>query len=145
MPNVTDKTLGALRQEVLTWPDIADAPHRFNGLEFQWNGKEIGHFHWQWGAVDVPFSRRVRDALIAEGRAQRHHYVPETGWVTYMVNREADLPGALFLLKLSNLLLQLRRNGTGSAAYNQIMATLADMGISQALHAAIFSKNAAAA
>lgn len=140
-----NKALQAVRTEVLGWQGITDAPHRFNGLEFQWNGKEIGHFHWQWGAVDVPFSRRVRNVLIAEGRAQAHHYVPETGWVTFFVEKQADIAGAIYLLRLSYLKLQLRRTGTGTNAYNALMAQMAGLDISPELHPALFPKATVAA
>ncbi|WP_254543624.1 luciferase domain-containing protein [Halomarina pelagica] len=88
--------------EVETWPGVSTAPHRFAGREFSVGGREIGHLHGQW-QVDVPLTRRLRDALVDEGVASPHHIYPESGWVTYYLDSEAGARGAVRLLRLSYL------------------------------------------
>ncbi len=51
--------------------------------------------------VDVPFPRRVRDELVAVGRAEPHHILPDTGWVSLHLHAPADVERAIKLLRLS--------------------------------------------
>lgn len=66
---------------VLAWPGVTAHPHRFGGVEFRVGRRELGHLHGD-RLADLPFPRRVRDELIAAGRAQVHHVLPESGWVS---------------------------------------------------------------
>ena len=77
-------------------------PHRFGGREFLYGSAEVGHVH-VGGIVDVPFPRAVRDALLAEGLAEAHHWVPDSGWITFRIRSENDLERALWLMRLSYL------------------------------------------
>jgi hypothetical protein len=70
-----------IAEEVSGWPGVTSAPHRFGGLEFRIGRRELGHIHGDRFA-DLPFTRRVRDELIAAGRARPHHVLPDSGWVT---------------------------------------------------------------
>lgn len=87
-------------QELSSWPDVTTHPHRFGGREFRFKAAEIGHIH-TGGIVDIPFPRLVRDALLAEGLAEEHHWVPNSGWITFQVRGEEDLKHALWLMRLS--------------------------------------------
>ena len=60
------------------------------------------HGH-EGGIVDIPFPRSVRDALLAEGLAEEHRWVPNSGWITFHVRSEEDLNHAVWLLRLSYL------------------------------------------
>jgi Family of unknown function (DUF5519) len=51
--------------------------------------------------VDIPFPRSIRDALLAEGLAEQHHWVPNSGWVTFRVRSDKDLQHAVWLMRLS--------------------------------------------
>jgi hypothetical protein len=73
--------------EVSSWRGVTSAPHRFGGLEFRLGRRELGHIHGDRFA-DLPFPRRVRDQLIAAGRARPHHVLPDSGWVTAPINPE---------------------------------------------------------
>lgn len=53
--------------------------------------------------VDIPFPRSIRDALLAEAIAEEHHWVPNSGWVTFRIRGEQDVRHALWLLRLSYL------------------------------------------
>lgn len=50
-----------------------------------------------------PLPRSVRDTLLAEGRAQEHRWVPNSGWITSQVRGEEDLKHAMWLMRLSHL------------------------------------------
>ncbi len=89
-----------IRREVTGWPGVEANPHRFSGIEFRVRGHEIGHLHGgRW--ADLPFPVRVRKELVAQGKAQLHHVLPQTGWVSYPIQSEEDVPGALELFRLN--------------------------------------------
>jgi hypothetical protein len=89
-----------IRKEVLSWPGVLERPHRFGGVEFTLGARELGHLHGN-RLADLPFPRAIRDTLVATGRARPHHVLPESGWVTYDIRSEADVPGAIALFRLS--------------------------------------------
>jgi hypothetical protein len=91
-----------LAQEVSSWPGVSTNPHRFGGVEFRFKDAEVGHIH-AGGTVDIPFPRLVRNALLAEGLAQEHHWVPNSGWITFQVRGEEDFKHAIWLMRLSYL------------------------------------------
>ncbi len=94
--------LRKLENEVSEWASITVHPHRFAGKEFLIGSAEVGHIH-EGGIVDIPFPRAVRDALLAAGLAEQHHWVPNSGWITFRMRREEDLSHALWLMRLSYL------------------------------------------
>jgi len=94
--------LKRLEDEVSAWPNVSAHPHRFGGREFRFQSAEVGHVH-TGGIVDIPFPRRLRDALLAEGLAEEHHWDPNSGWITFHVRNEDDLTHALWLMRLSSL------------------------------------------
>lgn len=96
------ESLKKVEDEVSAWPGISVHPHRFGGREFCLGSAEVGHMHND-GAVEIPFPRAFRDALLAEGHAQEHRWVPNSGWVTFLVRAEEDTDHALWLLRLSYL------------------------------------------
>ena len=79
---------------------ITAQPHRFGGTEFRLGRREIGHVHADH-LVDIPFPKKVRDVLVATGRAEPHHILPETGWVSIHLNQASDVERAIELLRYS--------------------------------------------
>jgi len=104
------KYLEKLEREISSWPEVSAHPHRFGGSEFQYRSAEIGHAHIG-GIVDLPFPRSIRDELLAEGLAEEHRWLPNSGWVTYHVRGEEDFSHAVWLMRLSYL-----RNALKSAS-----------------------------
>ena len=96
------KHVKRLQEEVSAWPQISVHAHRFGGREFCFGSAELGHVH-EGGIVDIPFPRSVRDALPAEGLAEEHRWVPNSGWTTFQVRSEEDFKHAVWLLRLSYL------------------------------------------
>jgi hypothetical protein len=89
-----------IEHEVLSWPEVSAVPHRFGGTEFRVRNHEIGHLHGSRQA-DLPFPVRVREELVATGRASLHHILPDSGWVSYYLRRPEDVPGAIALFRLN--------------------------------------------
>jgi Family of unknown function (DUF5519) len=88
-----------IAEEVLSWPGVSSAPHRFGGVEFRVGRRELGHLHGD-RLADLPFPRRLRDRLIAEGRARPHHVLPDSGWVSVPIRSEADAERVVELLRI---------------------------------------------
>jgi hypothetical protein len=94
--------LKKFEDEISAWPNISQRPHRFGGREFRFGSAEVGHVH-AGGIVDIPFPRAIRDVLLAEGLAEEHHWIPDSGWITFHVRSHEDLSHALWLMRLSYL------------------------------------------
>ena len=91
----TGKKIG---REVAGWPGVEERPHRFGGKEYRVNGHEIGHLHGD-RLADLPFPVKVREELVASGKAGEHHVLPQTGWVSYPIRGDEDVAGALELFR----------------------------------------------
>ena len=90
----------AVRRELLVRSEVTEDTHRFGGIEFRLGRRELGHLHGDRMA-DLPFPRRVRDELIAAGRAEPHHVLPDSGWVTRRVRGPQDVEAIVELFRLS--------------------------------------------
>jgi hypothetical protein len=89
-------------------PGVTPSPHRFGGTEYCLGRREIGHVHGD-SLVDIPFTKRIREELVAAGRAERHHILPDSGWVSVYLREPADLDRAIELLRYSYERAQPRR------------------------------------
>lgn len=85
---------------VQSWPGVEAAPHRFGGVEFRVGRRELGHLHGN-RIADLPFPRRVRDELIAEGRARPHHVLPNSGWITVSIRSDDEAAQAIGLFRMA--------------------------------------------
>jgi|SRR5437667_3925286 len=94
--------LAELEHEISQWPHITIQAHRFGGREFLFGKAEVGHVHIG-GIVDIPFTRQIHDVLLEEGLAEKHHWVPNSGWITFRVRNEQDMKHAVWLMRLSYL------------------------------------------
>ena len=82
------------------WPGIHTDELQHSGKDFLLGHREIGHVHGQ-DLVDIPFPRKLRDQLVADGRAEPHRVLPKSGWVSIPLNSDRDVDQAIELLKLS--------------------------------------------
>ena len=89
-----------IQEEVGSWDGVEIGPHRFGGIEFRLGRHELGHLHGD-RIADLPFPRRVRDELIAAGRARPHHVLPDTGWVTATIDDPDGVRSVIELFRLS--------------------------------------------
>ena len=82
------------------WSGITSQPHRFGGTEYCLGRREIGHVHGD-SLVDIPFPKTVRNQLLTGGRAEPHHILPHSGWVSIYLRQASDVERAIELLRLS--------------------------------------------
>lgn len=126
-------------EEVAAWPHVNTKEHRFEGREFTLGPREVGHVH-RWGIVDVPFTKRLRDQLIDEGKTEEHHVVPESGWTTLYVEDDEDVDRAIWLLRLSYLyhVNTLKKTPAGAENFENVdvAAELEALGVSEEVQAA---------
>ncbi len=90
----------SIEEAVASWPGVTVAPHRFGGVEFRVGRREIGHLHGD-RLADLPFPVRVRDELVASGRAEPHHIQPDSGWVSVSIHGASDVGAVIELFRLN--------------------------------------------
>jgi hypothetical protein len=100
-----------ITKTVTAWAGVTAQPHRFGGVEYVIGRREIGHIHGDH-LVDIPFPKKVRDEIVAAGRALPHHILPETGWVSFHLRQEADVEKAITLLHESYEIAQKQKSKT---------------------------------
>src|SRR6056297_4143348 len=126
-------------EAVAAWPHVTTEEHRFEGREFTLGPREVGHVH-RWGIVDVPFTDRLRDQLVAEGRIGEGRVVPESGWTMCYVRDADDVDRCVWLLRLSYLYhvntLQKTPAGEETFAEVDVEAELDELGASDEVRAA---------
>ncbi len=89
-----------IKQAVLSWKSVEAAPHRFGGTEYRIGKREIGHVHGDH-LVDIPFPKKIRNALVASAQAQPHHVLPDSGWISFHLREEKDIEWAVELFRRS--------------------------------------------
>lgn len=89
-----------IQTTVLGWEGVTAHPHRFGGIEYRLGKRELGHVHGD-SLVDIPFPTRIRDEVVAEGRAEPHHILPSSGWISFYLQEPGDVERAISLLRLS--------------------------------------------
>src|SRR5438067_6730207 len=95
------RALGArIEQAVRSWDGVTASPHRYGGLEFRVGRRELGHLHGD-RLADLPFPVAIRRELVAAGRAEPHHILPESGWVSFRIRGDADADAAIELFRLN--------------------------------------------
>jgi predicted DNA-binding protein (MmcQ/YjbR family) len=102
-----------ITKEVIAWSGVTSHPHRFGGVEYVIGKREIGHIHGDQ-LVDIPFPKKVRDEIVAQGRAEPHHILPETGWVSCYLQQEADVENVIALLHQSYEIAMKQKNRSNS-------------------------------
>ena len=91
-----------IENAVLSWNHTSIHAHKFGGVQFNVNDKEIGHLHGN-GLLDIPFSRSIKEQLINEsnGRVKEHHIFRKSGWISLYIQSAADKDLALEVLMRS--------------------------------------------
>jgi hypothetical protein len=89
-----------IRDVVAAWEGVTVTPHRFGGVVFRVHHREIGHLHGD-AMADLPFPMRMRRDLVAAGHAHPHRTLPGSGWVSYPIRSEHDVPAVIALLRLN--------------------------------------------
>ena len=106
--------LASIQKQILSWPNVTAELHRFGGLEFKFNKRELGHLHGE-RVADLPFPMTTRNELVNSGRVSPHHVLPQSGWVSYWINNgEGDVSAVveLFRMRYEQLRSQPKREDT---------------------------------
>ena len=98
-------------------PGVTPSPHRFGGTEYRLDRREIGHIHGD-SLVDIPFTKKIREELVAARRAERHHILPDSGWVSVFLREPGDVDRAIELLRYSYEQARPREMDGGASAAN---------------------------
>jgi len=91
------KAIETVRAAVENWEGVTTHDHRFGGIEFRHGRRELGHLHRSF--ADLPFPRRIRDELVAQGRAKAHHVLPQSGWVTVPMRTADEIANVIDLFR----------------------------------------------
>ena len=82
------------------WDGVELTPATQGTIGFRVQRREFGHVHAS-GVADLPFSVRMRRELVSAGRATAHRTLPHSGWVSFRLRSENDVPAAIALFRLN--------------------------------------------
>jgi len=83
-----------------SWNGIELSIHKFGGVQFNYQGREVGHVHSN-GILDILFPRKISTVLIANNCVKEHHLFNATGWTSFYIRDAKDYNAAIALLRLS--------------------------------------------
>jgi hypothetical protein len=89
----------AILDEVTSWPGVETGPGRFGAVQIRLGRRELGHLHGDHLA-DIPFTRAIRDRLVAEGRVVPHRPLPDSGWASRPIRSAEDVEAVIELLRM---------------------------------------------
>ena len=89
-----------ITREVMSLPGVTSESHRGGMIFFHVGRREVGHLHGE-RLADLPFPVRIREKLVAEGKAAVHYLHPKTGWVSYYIRSEDDVEPIVELFRLN--------------------------------------------
>jgi len=89
-----------IQREVESWPGITVECLGGGMVFFYLGDREIGHLHGSRFA-DLPFPVRIRERLVASGKADLHYIHPQSGWVTCHIRRESDVEAIVELFRMN--------------------------------------------
>ena len=90
----------AIVRHVSAWPGVIVEQRGYGFVEFRVGRREIGHLHGS-RLADLPFPVRIREQLVAAGRAAPHHLHPDTGWVSFYIAGEQDVAAIVDLFRMN--------------------------------------------
>ena len=96
----TKADLDDLKAWISRLPRVSSGPHRFGGVEFRVDGLEFMHFHGPTH-LDIRLSKTDQTQVLAAGKAERHLYAPEAGWVTLRIKSGEDIDEAKEVIQLA--------------------------------------------
>jgi hypothetical protein len=89
-----------IQQEVGSWPDVRVDVYGGGMVFFHVGRREIGHLHGD-RLADLPVPVRIREQLVASGKASVHYLHPKTGWISYYIKSEQDVGSVVELFRLN--------------------------------------------
>ena len=97
---MNDDPLAQIEREVESWPGVTTGDTGRGGLQFSYGRVELGHLHGS-SFADLPFPKKVRDELIAQGRASVHDPLPNSGWVRRRMDAPEDVEAVIELFRMN--------------------------------------------
>jgi hypothetical protein len=97
---MNDELSTLIEREVASWPGVTTGDTGRGGLQFSYGRVELGHLHGS-SFADLPFPRKVRDELIARGRASVHPPLPNSGWVRRRMDGPEDAEAVIELFRMN--------------------------------------------
>jgi hypothetical protein len=97
---MNDEPLTTIEREVKSWPGVTTGDTGRGGLQFRYGRVELGHLHGS-SFADLPFPKKVRDELVAQGRASVHPPLPESGWVRRRMDSPEDTEAVIELFRMN--------------------------------------------
>jgi hypothetical protein len=95
-----DGLADAIARHVSAWPGVVVERRGYGFVEFRVGRREIGHLHGS-RLADLPFPVRIREQLVAAGRAAPHHQHPDTGWVSVYMTGDHDVAAIVDLFRMN--------------------------------------------
>ncbi len=89
--------MSALNKTVKSWEGIQSSYHRFGGLQFDYQGKEIGHLHGN-GLLDLKLNQKLNH-LHKHPLIEAHHFLGEGNWVSIKIRSNTNLDELLAVVK----------------------------------------------
>lgn len=90
-----------LRQNILALPGVTERQSAGIHEDAFFVGRTMFmHIHG-YGHCDIRLQKNAQQRVLAEGKAHPHRWAPDAGYVTFMVNKEADLEPAMELIRMS--------------------------------------------
>jgi hypothetical protein len=99
LTNATKPADEVIIDEVGSWPGVEVGPGRFGAVQFRLGKRELGHLHGD-RLADLPFTRTLRDELVAEGTVVPHGPLPDSGWASRHIRSHDDVRAVIELLRM---------------------------------------------
>src|SRR5438876_529850 len=91
-----------LRQRILSLPSVTERQNAgIHEDAFFVERTMFMHIHGH-GHCDIRLSKNDQERVLAEGKARRHRWAPEKGYVTFIARNENDLAPAMELIRVSH-------------------------------------------
>jgi hypothetical protein len=99
-----------LRRRILGLSDVTERQNAGVHEDAFFVGRKMFmHIHGH-GHCDVQLAKDDQERVLAEGKARRHRWAPEAGYVTTIVREEKDLEPAMDLIRMSHRYLAKKQN-----------------------------------
>ncbi len=89
-----------IEREVKSWSGVTTGGTGRGGLQFNYGRVELGHLHGS-SFAHLPFPKKIRDELIAQGRASVHPPLPNSGWVQRRMDGPGDAEAVIELFRMN--------------------------------------------
>jgi hypothetical protein len=91
-----------LRKQILGLPGVTEREHAGIHEDAFFVGYTMFvHIHGH-GHCDIRLTKDEQERVLAEGKARRHRWAPEKGYVTFIARDENDLEPAMELIRMSH-------------------------------------------